>query len=134
MTKPLSFMAAMFMAISLNAATPAWAVAPTVEIIAMPHPPVTMALAPLRAWLGSKKLTVVETDAESAKGVQRLESVGLRGHIPIVILIDGSYRQKLKDGRQVELVNFPNLDGAPPAVRGQWTTADVQAVLAGRVK
>ena len=131
-----SFMAAMLMALGLNLASPAVAATPTVEIIAMPHPPVTMALAPLRAWLGSqgKNLTVVETDAESAKGVQRLESVGLRGHIPIVILIDGRYRQKFKDGRQVELVNFPNINGTPPAVRGQWTTADVQAVLAGRVK
>lgn len=124
------------MALGLNLATPAMAAAPTVEIIAMPHPPVTMALAPLRAWLGNqgKKLTVVELDAESAKGVQRLEAVGLRGHIPIVILIDGRYRQKLKDGRQVDLVNFPNIDGAPPAVRGQWTTTDVQSVLAGRIK
>lgn len=134
MNKPLFFMAATLMALGLNIANPALAAAPTVEIIAMPHPPVTMALAPLRAWLGSKKITVIETDAESRKGLQKLEAVGLRGHIPIVILIDGSYRQKLKDGRQVEWVNFPNIDGAPPAVRGKWTIAEIQSVLTERIK
>lgn len=134
MNKPLFFMAATLMALGLNIANPALAAAPTIEIIAMPHPPVTMALAPLRAWLVSKKITVIETDAESRKGLQKLEAVGLRGHIPIVILIDGSYRQKLKDGRQVEWVNFPNIDSAPPAVRGKWTIAEIQSVLTERIK
>lgn len=114
----------------------ALAAPPTVEIVAMAHPPIVAALASLRAWLASqgKKLKVVEIDAESAGGVKRLQEIGLRGHVPVVVLVDGKYRHGLKDGRQVEFVNFPNIEGAPPAVRGDWTTADVQVVLSARMK
>jgi hypothetical protein len=114
----------------------ALAAPPTVEILAMPHPPVKMALAPLREWLSAQgtKLKVVETDVESPQGEKRLAAVGLNGHIPIVILIDGNYRQQRKDGSVLELVNFPAIAGAPPGVRGSWTTADVQSVLTQRMK
>jgi len=108
----------------------------TVEIVAMAHPPVKMALAPLRNWLAAQggKLKVVEIDVESPQGEKRLQSIGLGGHIPIVILIDGQYRQKRKDGAAMEFVNFPAIEGAPSGVRGKWTTADVQAVLTERMK
>ena len=114
----------------------AFAAPPMVEIVAMPHPPVKMALAPLRTWLATQggKLKVVETDVESPQGEKRLQSVGLAGHVPIVILIDGQFRQKRKDGAAMEFVNFPAIDGAPVGVRGTWTTADVQAVLTERMK
>lgn len=112
-----------------------FAAPPTVEILAMPHPPVKMALAPLREWLAAQgaKLKVVETDVESPQGEKRLARVGLSGHIPVVILIDGQYRLKRRDGATLDLVNFPAIAGAPPGVRGTWTTADVQAVLAERM-
>ena len=109
---------------------------PTVEILAMAHPPVKMALAPLRQWLAAqgKKLKMVEIDIESPQGEKRLAAVGLGGHIPIVILIDGQYRHKGKDGAAQEFVNFPAIEGAPPGVRGKWTTVDVQSVLSTRMK
>ena len=114
----------------------ALAAPPTVEIIAMAHPPVRKALQPLRDWLAAQggKLKVVELDIESTQGEKRLVAVGLDGHIPILILIDGQYRYKRKDGSQVAFVNFPAIKGAPPGVRGEWTTADVQAVLGERLK
>jgi hypothetical protein len=95
-----------------------------------------MALAPLREWLAAQgsKLKVVETDVESVQGEKRLAAVGLSGHIPIVILIDGQYRHKRKDGAALEFVNFPAIAGAPPGARGSWTTADVQSVLSQRMK
>jgi hypothetical protein len=124
------------LAASLLTAGLALAAPPTVEIVAMPHPPVVAALKPLRAWLAEqgRRLKVVEVDADSAQGARRLEAVGLRGHVPVVILVDGQYRHALKDGRPVAFVNFPDVEGAPPAVRGKWTTADVQAVLATRMQ
>jgi hypothetical protein len=114
----------------------ALAAQPTVEIIAMPHPPVKMALAPLREWLAAQggKLKVIEIDVESPAGVKRLAAIGLDGHIPIVILIDGQYRQQRKDGSPLAFINFPAIQGAPVGVRGEWTTADVQAVLTERMK
>lgn len=120
----------------LTIALPAYAAPPVVEIIAMPHPPVKMALAELRGWLAQQgaKLKVVETDLESPAGEKRLASVGLSGHIPVVILIDGQYRVKRPDGASVDLVNFPNQPNTPLGARGQWTVADVQAVLTERMR
>ncbi len=114
----------------------AFAAVPTVEIVAMAHPPVQAALAPLRQWLATQggKLKVVEVNIETPQGEKRLHSVGLDGHIPILILIDGQYRHHRKDGSAVAFVNFPAIKDAPSGVRGDWTTADIQAVLAERIK
>jgi hypothetical protein len=112
------------------------AATPVIEIIAMPHPPVKAALSQLREWLVAQgnKITVKEIDSESADGIKRMQSVGLSGHIPVLILIDGQYKIKRKDNSTVELVNFPNQPNTPSGARGNWTTADVQVVLAEKVK
>ena len=130
------FLAALAATTLALAAGHALAAPPVVEILAMPHPPVKMALAPLRSWLAAQgtKLKLVETDVESPQGEQRLAAVGLSGHVPIVILIDGQYRHKSKGGAVQEFVNFPAIDGAPSGVRGKWVTADVQAALTDRMK
>ncbi|MEW6514219.1 MAG: hypothetical protein AB1443_09470 [Pseudomonadota bacterium] len=127
---------ALFAALSVFAGGSVFAAPPVVEIVAMPHPPVKMALQPLRDWLGQQgaKLKVVETDVESPAGEKKLAGVGLSGHIPVVILIDGQYRVKRPDGATVDLVNFPNQPNTPPGARGQWVIPDVQAVLTERMK
>jgi uncharacterized protein DUF4395 len=109
---------------------------PTVEIVAMAHPPVQSALKPLREWLAKQggKVRVVEIDAESAQGEQRLQSAGLKGHVPIVILIDGKYRYQRQDGSTTEFVNFPAAAGNPTGFDGTWAAEDVEAVLLGRMK
>lgn len=110
--------------------------APVVEIVAMPHPPVKAALSQLREWLAAqgKRIIVKEIDSESAEGIKRIQSVGLSGHIPVLILIDGQYRLKRKDGSMIECINFPNQPDTPSGARGNWTTAEVQAVLAEKIK
>lgn len=120
----------------LSSAGQVLAAPPVVEIIAMPHPPVKAALSPLRDWLAAqgKNITVKEIDSESADGIKRMQSVGLSGHIPVLILIDGQYRMKQKNGNTVEFVNFPNQPNTPPGARGNWTTNDVQAALAEKIK
>lgn len=113
MTVRALFFVALSTFLGFNVAGMAMAAPPKIEIIAMPHPPVRAALAPLRAWLTylGKKVTVVEIDADSASVIGRLEKIGLRGHIPIVILIDGAYRHRLRTGRTVDLINFPDIEG-----------------------
>jgi hypothetical protein len=130
------FLAALAAAPLLFAAGHALAAPPTVEIVAMPHPPVKAALAPLREWLAQqgRKLVVKEIDSESTEGAKRMQAAGLTGHIPVLILIDGQYRVKRKDGSPVAFVNFPNQPDTPPGARGEWTIADVQAVLTERMK
>jgi len=136
MTRRRNFIASLAASAFALAAGHALAAPPTVEILAMPHPPVKMALAELRGWLAAQgtKLKLVETDIDSAQGEKRLAAVGLSGHIPVVILIDGQYRVKRQDGTMQAFVNFPAVAGTPPGARGTWTTADVQTAIAERLK
>jgi hypothetical protein len=108
-----------------------WATTPSVEIIAMTHPPVQKVLQNLRGWLIQQgdKIRVVEIDAESPQGKTRLEAIGLKGHIPIVILINGKTHYPSVHGADVEFVNFPAVKESPPGVRGNWQIEDVQAVV-----
>ena len=100
----------------------------------MAHPPVEAALKPLRDWLARQggKLQVIELDAESPAGTKRLQAVGLTGHV--LILIDGKHDFQRKHGSKVAFVNFPALPSSPPGIRGNWVTADVEAVLTARMK
>lgn len=120
---------------ALGAAEAAQAAPPVVEIIAFAHPPVQAALKPLRDWLAKQgnKVRVVETDMESHEGEPRLRTIGIKGHVPIVVLIDGQYRHKRPDGSPVEFVSFPAGPGTPPGVKSTWSSADVEAVLKTRL-
>lgn len=111
-----------------------WAAQPVLEIIAFAHPPVQSALKPLRDWLASQgsKLRVVEIDMESAEAEQRLKAIGLKGHIPVIVLVDGAYKHKLPDGRVVEFLSFPAGPGTPAGVKGTWSAEDVKLVLKAR--
>ena len=113
----------------------AQAAPPSVEIVAMAHPPVQDALKPLREWLSKQggKLHVAEIDAESAQGVKRLAGIGLAGHVPMAILIDGKQQFRRKDGSMATFVNFPAVKESPPGIRGNWQIADVQAAVTERI-
>jgi hypothetical protein len=102
--------AALLLFLSMGAA---WAARPVVEIIAFAHPPVQSALKPLRDWLAEK----------------RLVAIGLTGHIPIVVLVDGKFTFTRKDGSIMEFKSFPAGPGTPTGVKGTWSMQDVQAVL-----
>jgi ABC-type glycerol-3-phosphate transport system substrate-binding protein len=114
----------------------AQAAPPVVEIIAFAHPPVQSALKPLRDWLAKQggKLKVVEIDMETPEGEKRLQAVGVKGHVPIVVLIDGQYRHKRADGSTVEFVSFPAGPGTMPGIKSAWSSADVESVLKTRTQ
>jgi ABC-type glycerol-3-phosphate transport system substrate-binding protein len=123
-------------AASLMMLAPAQATHPVVEIIAFAHPPVQSALEPLRDWLAAQgtRLKVVEIDMETPAGEERLRAVGVTGHVPVVVLIDGQHLHKRADGSAVDLVSFPAGPGTPPGVKGTWSAADVEAILKPRLK
>lgn len=109
---------------------------PTVEIVSLSHWPVQSALKPIRDMLASygTRIRVVELNAEEAKGQERLASAGLKGHIPLVIFIDGSYRTKRSDGTVVEFVSFPAAARNPMGLNGAWTAEDLEAAIKERLK
>lgn len=121
---------------SLTMLSAAHAAQPVVEIIAFAHPPVQSALKPLRDWLSAQgtRLKVVEIDMETPAGEKRLQTVGVTGHVPVVVLIDGQHLHKRADGSAVDLVSFPAGPGTPPGVKGTWSAADVEAILKPRLK
>ena len=104
---------------------------PVVEVLAMAHSPVQNALKPVREFLAKYqgRVRVTDTDIESPDGVKRLKAVGLKGHIPIVLLIDGKKDFKRADGKTVDFVDFPVAAGNPMNLNGTWSVADFEAAL-----
>jgi hypothetical protein len=111
----------------------AWAAPPLVEVIAFAHPPVQAALKPLREWLSSQgnRVRMVEIDMESPTAAKRLQALGISGHVPIVVLVNGQYKHTREDGSAVELVGFPSGPSAPAEAKGGWWTGDAQAMVEG---
>ena len=104
---------------------------PIIEIIALPHWPVQNALKPVRDFLAAlgDKVKVVEIDAESPPGEERLAALGLRGHIPILLVINGSDQFKRADGTAVLFKDFPAKADNPLGINGSWTVADFQTAV-----
>lgn len=107
---------------------------PTVEIVAYAHPPVQSALKPLRDWLAAQgsKVKVTEVDLDTPAGEKQLRTLGIKGHVPVVVLVDGQYRHRRADGTTVEFVSFPAGPGTPTGVKGTWSAEDVQASIRSR--
>lgn len=116
-------------------ASPVFAGQPIIEIIAFAHPPVDTALKPTRQWLSQQgaKLRVIEINMESADAQARLKTLGLKGHLPIVIVIDGQYRYTKRDGGEIEFVGFPRGPGTPDGVKSNWATADLEFAVKSRL-
>jgi hypothetical protein len=127
-TRRTALLAAAGLIVSVHAALAAQSV---IEVLAMGHSPVQSALKPVRDLLAKyqTRLRVSEIDIESPDGVKRLKAVGLKGHIPIVLLIDGKQSFKRADGKTVEFVNFPAAAGNPMNLNGTWSVADFEAAL-----
>jgi hypothetical protein len=118
-------------AIFLLSGRAALAATPVIEIVAFAHPPVQSALKPLRNWLAQQggRVRVTDVDIETPAGEQRLQAVGVKGHVPIVVLIDGQYRHKRVDGSTVELLSFPAGPTAPAGFKSGWSVDDAKAAI-----
>jgi hypothetical protein len=131
MTTRRGFLAALAGCAALFAAGASYAAQPVVEILALPHSPVKSALEPVRSILVkyAGRVRLVDMDIESADGAKRQKAIGLKGHVPILLLIDGRKDFKRADGTVVEFVNFPAAAGNPLGLDGSWTVADFEAAL-----
>jgi hypothetical protein len=104
---------------------------PTVEIVALPHYPVQNALKPVRDFLGKLggQVKVVELDSESPAGEKRIKAAGEKGHVPILLLVNGSDKFKRPDGAAVVFKDFPAGAGNPLGLNGSWSVADFEAAV-----
>lgn len=131
-----NLIAALATAIFLMGAQIAHAGQPVVEVISLPHWPVQDALKPIYKVLAKfgDKILVIELSADEADGKKRMKSVGKKGHIPALILIDGMYRYTRPDGTSVEFINFPGGASSPMGINGSWMPKDVEAAVRSRLK
>lgn len=115
----------------------ATAASPTIEILAFSHWPVQDALKPVREVLAKyrDKIKVIDLDVDRPEGAARLKAIGLKGHIPVVIIVDGQFRHKRPDGTTIEFMNFPAaVTASPMGLDGKWRAEDVEAVIKQRLK
>lgn len=115
----------------------AHAAAPTIEILAFSHWPVQNALKPVYEVLAKyrDRIKVIDLDVDRPDGAARLKAIGLKGHIPVVIIVDGQFRHKRSDGTTIEFMNFPAAAASSPmGLDGKWRAEDVEAVIKERLK
>jgi hypothetical protein len=101
-----------------------------VDIIALNHPPLRPVLTQVDQLLAGygDKVHVTHYDFDTPQGEEFAKSKGLSGHTPLVIFIDGKDTFSL-DGRTLNFRSFPQGAGTGMVAEGQWTVADLDAVL-----
>lgn len=102
-----------------------------VNIVALGHWPVQKALDPARALLKTygDKIAVQEFDAEADDGLALIEGAGQKGHVPLIILINGAYQFSRADGSPVTFLSFPSGEANPLGAAGSWSMDDLKYVL-----
>ncbi|HTT48329.1 MAG TPA: hypothetical protein VMG39_10050 [Pseudolabrys sp.] len=115
----------------LTKAHEAFGAQPTIEIVALPHSPVQTALKPVRDFLAKLggQVKLIELDSESPAGEKRIKAVGEKGHVPILLLVNGSDKFKRPDGTAVVFKDFPAGAGNPLGLNGTWSVADFEAAV-----
>jgi hypothetical protein len=112
------------------AGTPLPAGAVSVDIIALNHPPLRPVLAEVDQLLTpyGAKVHVTHYDFDTPEGANFAQKMGLSGHIPLVIFVNGKDTFTL-NGRKVSFESFPQGQGTGMVADGAWTTADLDTVL-----
>lgn len=100
-----------------------------VDILFMNHGPMQPVIKGLKEVLSHHAGTVSPFwhDFEQPEGQDFMRQKGIKGHIPLLILIDGSPTGQVQ-GRQVTFRGFPSGYG-PYQFRGQWTVEDLDLLL-----
>ena len=102
----------------------------TVDIVYLNHPPVLPILEEIDATLKSygERVKVSRYDFDTTEGAAFAQKVGITGHDPLAIFVNGSQSFDL-DGRTVTFNSFPQGGGTGMVPDGAWTVADLATVL-----
>ncbi|MEL7639686.1 MAG: hypothetical protein AAGU21_08590 [Solidesulfovibrio sp.] len=108
---------------------PAHAASVKVEILFMNHGPMQPVIKQIKDVLRQfpDAVQVFWHDVETADGADFMKRMGIKGHIPLMIFVDGSTTQEV-GGKSINFTGFPN--GAGPFMfQGAWGMQDLEAVL-----
>lgn len=126
-----SFLVTAMLSLALSITPTIWAASPVeVEIVALDHWPIRRALEQTLEMLKKfgDKVTLQQIDADTKAGKARLKASGMKGHIPVVIFVDGEFKHTL-EGQEVIFENFPVASDSPMRLDGKWSAGDVKAVI-----
>jgi len=101
-----------------------------VDILYLNHPPVLPVLDQVTAMLEpfGDKVKVTRYDFDTDEGAAFAKKVGITGHDPLAIFVNGSQTFNL-DSRIVTFNSFPQGAGTGMVPDGAWTIDDLVAVL-----
>jgi hypothetical protein len=101
-----------------------------VEIISLDHSPIRPAVQEVKdvAAEYGDKVTVQSYNFDTPEGAAFAQEHDLTEHTPIAIFVNGKMEFEL-DGRPVKFHSFPQNGGTDMVAEGQWTMADLRAVL-----
>lgn len=74
-----------------------------------------------------KKIVVSWHDVETDDGAKFMAQKKIRGHIPLVIWMDGQVKFQV-DGKEIIFAGFPTGSG-PYSFQGKWTLEDLRKAL-----
>jgi hypothetical protein len=113
-----------------EAVVPASSETATVDIVYLNHPPVLPVLQDVDAVLKTygDKVKVTRYDFDTPDGAAFAQKMGIKGHDPIAIFVNGSQSFDL-DGHTVIFNSFPQGGGTGMVPDGAWTVADLDTVL-----
>ena len=102
----------------------------TVDILYLNHPPVLPVLDQVAALVEpyGDKVKVTRYDVDTDEGAAFAKMVGITGHDPLAIFVNGSQTFNL-DSRVVTFNSFPQGAGTGMVPDGAWTIDDLDAVL-----
>ena len=102
----------------------------TVDILYLNHPPVLPVLDQVASVLEpyGDKVKVTRYDFDTPEGAAFAKKVGITGHDPLAIFVNGSQTFNL-DNRVVTFNSFPQGAGTGMVPDGAWTIDDLDAVL-----
>ncbi len=105
-----------------------------VDVLYMNHGPMQPILRELRILFPKykDKLTLSWYDVESKEGIAFKAKRGIKGHVPMVIWIDGKFEQVVNNSK-IKFTGFPTGAG-PSFAQGKWTFDDLAAVLDRKTK
>lgn len=100
-----------------------------VDVLYMNHGPLMDTLHKMKALFSGygPKLVLSWHDFETPEGKRFMAIKGIKGHVPLMIWIDGKSKWMV-GGKPVEFSGFPTGSG-PAFFRGKWTLDDLKAAL-----
>jgi len=99
------------------------------EIVYLPHGPVFKVVRDIEAIVADYPGSIVSKwSFDDKAGIELAKSYGFTGHLPILIIINESYRHEIA-GNEVEFYNFPSNNSFSPLFKGAWSYEDLNLLL-----